>query len=243
MLLLSVALPAWPAIAREAGGFRAETTRGIRLVLRDRALRGVLAVHLALACVGAIPAVLTVPLVRGELGGDAAQAAGLLAALGAGSVVSALIMPIAVARIGTQRFVLTGLAAAIAAMAGVWPVLAASADPASALGWLHPLWFLAGMGAAAVLAPMGRVVRETVGDAELPFAFAAQFALAHGWWLVTYPLAGWGATVLGYGAATAALALAAAMVGGVAAAMWLAASRVAAAGVAPAAGREDGSPA
>ena len=57
-------------------------------------------------------------------------------------------------------------------------------------------------------------------DADLPHVFAAQFSLAHGWWLLTYPIAGWGATLVGYGPTTFALAAFAAAALALVAKLW-----------------------
>ncbi len=213
MLILSVVLPkpSEPVRART----RTEILRGTRLMLTVPALRGTLTLHLALAAVGAIAMVLTVPLVRGGLGGSEAQAAGVLVAFGLGSIVSAAIMTPIVTRIGPRPYMLSGLLVMSAAMSGVWPALA-WAPESQIYVWLSTIWFVAGLGNSAVLAPMGRVVRDSVEDADLPHVFAAQFSLAHGWWLISYPVAGWGATIWGFGPMTlmlsgfAALALIAA---------------------------------
>jgi MFS family permease len=52
-------------------------------------------------------------------------------------------------------------------------------------------WFLAGVGFSAVLTPVGRLLRRSAAEVDLPAMFAAQFALSHVCWLVTYPLAGY----------------------------------------------------
>jgi MFS family permease len=107
----------------------------------------------------------------------------------------------------------------VGAMAFVWPVLAL-APGQEALPWLWAIWFLAGLGYSAVLAPMGRVMRDAVPDSDLPDVFAAQFSLAHGWWLISYPLAGWGATLIGFGPTSLLLAAFAAVALGFAAHAW-----------------------
>ncbi|WP_460871185.1 MFS transporter, partial [Nocardioides pakistanensis] len=202
-LILSAALP--KSVAGEEDTVRREITRGTHLMATVPELRGVLAIYLAHASVGAITMVLTVPLVLGGLGGDEGQAAGLLAVYGAGSITSAVFMPAIVARIGPRSYIFAGLLVMSAAMLFVWPIL--SWHPGTeALPWLGAVWFFAGLGNSAVLAPMGRVIRDSVPDEDLPHVFAAQFSLAHGWWLISYPVAGWGATALGYGPMTLLLA-------------------------------------
>jgi len=46
------------------------------------------------------------------------------------------------------------------------------------------------------MTPSGRLLRRSARAADRPAVFAAQFALSHACWLLTYPLAGWfGSTV------------------------------------------------
>ncbi len=51
-------------------------------------------------------------------------------------------------------------------------------------------WLVAGIGYSAVLTPSGRLLRRSAHPEDRPAVFAAQFALSHACWLVTYPLAG-----------------------------------------------------
>ena len=52
-------------------------------------------------------------------------------------------------------------------------------------------WVLLGIGYSAVQTPSGRLLRRSAQAADRPAVFAAQFALSHACWLLTYPLAGW----------------------------------------------------
>jgi hypothetical protein len=56
---------------------------------------------------------------------------------------------------------------------------------------LLPTWVLLGIGYSGVMTPAGRLLRRSAGAADRPAVFAAQFALSHLCWLLTYPLAGW----------------------------------------------------
>ncbi|MET4098539.1 MFS family permease [Agrococcus sp. UYP10] len=219
LLILSAALPKASAPVRGVRSVRREIAHGTRLMLRVPRLRAVLTLHLALASVGAIAMVLTLPLVLGELDGDEVQAAALLAVYGVGSITSAVLMPTMIARLGVRPYMMAGLALMVVSMAFVWPVLALASGQ-DALPWLWAIWFLAGVGFSAVLAPMGRVLRDAVPDDDLPDVFAAQFSLSHGWWLISYPAAGWGATLIGFGPTSLLLAAFAALALGVAAHAW-----------------------
>ncbi len=178
-----------------------EFTRGARRMFATPALRATILLDLALAFVGAIPMALTIPLVMTGIGGSAADSTTLLAAFGVGSILSAVLMPRLIERFGPRRYMLTGLLVVIGAMSLIFPVLSFT-PPGSTLTWLLALWFVGGIGNSAVISPMGRVVRDSTSDADLPHVFAARFSIAHGWWLLTYPLAGWGAPLLGYGPMT-----------------------------------------
>jgi predicted MFS family arabinose efflux permease len=53
-----------------------------------------------------------------------------------------------------------------------------------------PLWFVLGLGYSLTQTPTGRLLRRSAHAEDRPALFAAQFALSHACWLVTYPLAG-----------------------------------------------------
>ena len=75
---------------------------------------------------------------------------------------------------------------------------------------------MSGMFYSAILTPSGRLLRHSAHAEDRPAIFAAQFALSHACWLVTYPVAGWVGSALGLPAAMlmlGALALAGAGVG------------------------------
>ena len=62
-----------------------------------------------------------------------------------------------------------------------------------------------GVGYSLSQTPSGRLLRRSSTPEDRPALFAAQFALSHSCWLVTYPLAGWvGAT---WGTQTSFIAL------------------------------------
>ena len=76
------------------------------------------------------------------------------------------------------------------------------------LQWLFLLgaWVLVGLGYSALLTPSGRLLRRSAHAEDRPALFAAQFALSHACWLVTYPLSGWLMTRFGPVVALASLA-------------------------------------
>ena len=72
---------------------------------------------------------------------------------------------------------------------------------------LVPLWVFLGLGYAAAQTPAGRLLKRSSHPEDRPAVFAAQFALSHACWLVTYPLAGWLATTAGLSVAFLVLAV------------------------------------
>jgi len=86
----------------------------------------------------------------------------------------------------------TVLGLVLLAFAGV--VLLSPTKPStSGLIWpaLLVTWIILGVGYSAVMTPSGRLLRRSAHPADRPAIFAAQFALSHACWLLTYPLSGW----------------------------------------------------
>ncbi|MGW0122455.1 MFS transporter [Streptomyces sp. NPDC003327] len=246
LLVLSVRLPAVPAPASTAeaptgpaataaaGGARGAGPRvnaprakaprakalfGIRLFLGTPRLRALLALELAVAAAGATVLVGTVGLVRHTLHRPATDVALALGAYGAGSMVLALLLPRLLDRFADRAlmlpaaFVLPGALALLALGLAVGP---------GAWSWpaLLALWCLLGAATSAVLTPAGRLLRRSADAADLPAAFAARFSLAHGCWLLTYPLAGWLSARPGPAASAVVLAAVAMLATVAAARLW-----------------------
>ncbi|KWT59095.1 MFS transporter [Streptomyces albus subsp. albus] len=215
-LVLSAALPAAPrapAPARHGPGLLSRATRGTRLFLATPRLRALLALTLAVAAGGATVMVDTIVYVRDHLGRATSDVPLALGAYGAGSILTALLLPRLLARTGdralmlpaafTSAGLLLALAAATRAAPGAW------AWPA-----LLATWAAFGATESLITTPTGRLVRRSAAPGDLNTAFAAQFSLSHGCWLLTYPLAGWLGARAGLPAAALALgavALAAAL--------------------------------
>jgi MFS family permease len=181
-LVVSVLLPSPKPPVRDEGPW-GRTTRGARIYLATPRLRGLLALNLAVAAAGAMVIVNTVVLVRGTLGLGDAYLAWTLAAYGFGSMIAALSVPHLLERIADRAVMLAGAALLAGGMAF---------GPAAAAAWitLLPLWALLGFGNGLMLTPTGRLLRRSAEAGDRPALFAAQFALSHACWLLTYPLAG-----------------------------------------------------
>lgn len=202
LLVVSVLLPSPTAGARR--GIYDRTTQGIRIYLATPRLRGLLALNLAASSAGAMVLVNTVVLVRGQLGLSESALAWTMFAFGAGSMLAALALPRVLEQRPDRPVMLAGAALMIAALLGLalgitlaglsWPLLAA-------------VWLGVGLGYSAVLTPSGRLLKRSAHPEDRPAVFAAQFALSHACWLLTYPLSGWLMTALGTVPALIGLAL------------------------------------
>jgi MFS family permease len=198
---LLVLLAGVPALGEDAGQrpFRERLTRGIRIYLATPRLRGLWALNLAASAVGAFVLVNTVVLVRAGYGGDERSLAIAMAAFGAGSMAAALVLPRLLERMADRPVMMMGAQGLVLLSLVMGALLALGGLP----GWSVFLlvWMMIGFLYASVLTPSGRLLRRSAHAEDRPAVFAAQFALSHACWLVTYPTAGWAAQGLGMGGA------------------------------------------
>lgn len=183
--------------------FGARVRRGVALMVSTPALRAVLALNLAVAAGGAYALVQYVLIAREVHQRGDRVAALLVAALGAGSIAVAVVLPRVLAALPERRVVLGGSGVLVAATAAVAPALLVPGTGGLVL--VGALFVAVGAGWAAAETPVGRIIARSVPERDQPAVFAAQFALSHACWLLTYPLAGW---LGGRGLGSAALALA-----------------------------------
>jgi MFS family permease len=187
VLVLAVVVPK-PAPTETSEGRWAKTTRGFRLYAATPRLRALLCMHLAVAASTAMVIVNTVVLVQDDLGRAASDVAIALGAYGVGSMTVALLTPRLLRHV-TDRRLMT--AAAFGLAAGLIALTAALTTGGFSWTWLLANWFVLGAATAAILTPTGRLVTASAAPNDRPAAFAAQFSLSHGWFLITYPVAGW----------------------------------------------------
>ncbi|MDH4985688.1 MFS transporter [Aminobacter anthyllidis] len=209
-LVVSVTLPS-PKLSAPRGIYE-RTTRGLRIYLATPRLQGLLAVSMAVAASGAMVIVNTVVIVQGEYGLTQKATAMALAAYGAGSMVAALMLPKILDRIPDRSIMLAGIALLAAGL--LCGTLVQGFDS------LLPLWFVLGLGYSIAQTPAGRLLRRSSRAEDRPSLFAAQFALSHACWLVTYPLAGWLGVTVGLSQAFVIMAAIAAAALAAAFAMW-----------------------
>ena len=210
-LVLSVSLPLFPP-ADERRPFLRRITRGSWIYLATPRLRGLLALSFATASVGAAVIVNTVVYVRDTLDGGEQRYALVMAAYGLGSMSVALLLPRLLPRLRTRPVMLVG------------SLVLALASAAVALGLsLHTtllVWLVLGAGTALVATPGGLLLRRSSHAEDRVDLFAAQFALSHACWLLTYPLAGWLGATLGLEQAFLVMAGGALLGGGLAWWLW-----------------------
>ena len=180
-LVVSVILPS--PKPTEPRGIYDRTTRGMRIYLATPRLRGLLALNLAAAAASAMVIVNTVVLVQAGFGLSQRATALALAAFGGGSMIAAFVLPRLLDNIPDRRAMIVGASSLVLCL------LAGSVVPSYA--WLLPLWLVLGFGYSLTQTPSGRLLRRSSQPEDRPSLFAAQFALSHACWLITYPVAGW----------------------------------------------------
>ncbi|MDT3713687.1 MFS transporter [Pseudomonas soli] len=185
-MVVSAVLPV--AVRGPKRGIYERTTKGLRIFLHTPRLRGLLALNLAIAAASAMVIVNTVVLVQAKLGLDQRAMAMALMAFGGGSMVVALVLPRLLERLDDRKAMLAGGAVLVAGL-----LVGAFVSGYSAL---IALWVVLGAGYSLAQTPSGRILRRSSSAQDRPTLFAAQFALSHACWLITYPMAGWlGASV------------------------------------------------
>jgi MFS family permease len=196
LLVVTARLP--DRVRGEHSHFWADVTKGIRIYTRTPRLRGLMVMEAAVAAAGAMVYVNTVVLVQARLGMGEESVALAFAGFGAGSMLAAFLLPRILDRLADRPVMIGGAALMVAGVALV-PLV-------GSLITLIALWAIIGFGFSLTQTPIGRIINRSAREADRGAVFAAQFALSHACWLVTYPLAGWiGA---GAGLTTAALVLA-----------------------------------
>lgn len=189
--------------------FRQRVTRGSWIYLNTPRLRGLLAFNFAASAAGAFVLVNTVVMVRAVYGFGETHLAYAMASFGAGSMLSALIIPRLLDQIADRK-VMSLAAVAVSLVTLLHGLIYAAFGPLDWPAFLL-LWAVTGLFYSAVLTPSGRLLRRSAQPEDRPAVFTAQFALSHACWLITYPLAGWVATLTSMPAALILLGILAAV--------------------------------
>ena len=185
---------------------------GIRAYLATPRLRGLLALSFAVSSAGALVIVNTVVLVQVQFGMGERAVALALAAFGFGAMVAALVLPRLLEHIADRPVMLTGSILMATTLASG---ILINSYPA-----LLTLWFLIGLGYSATQTPSGLLLRRSSKPEHRPAFFAAHFALSHGCWLISYPLAGWLVPAIGLYSTFVVFAVLAAIGTSVATLLW-----------------------
>ncbi|OLT26035.1 MFS transporter [Nocardiopsis sp. CNR-923] len=240
-----VLLTRLPRSRSDAGAGRTGPALGLGAFLKVPRLRALLAMNLAVASATAVVLVDTVVIVRDVLGRDQSAVALTLGAFGAGSMIVALTLPRILDRAPDRAVMLpSGFVLAL----GLTVAALTLSVTTGAVAWAGVIgcWFVLGAGTSLVLTPAGRLLRRSAAPSQpspgtarqplrgeaahpqrtppaqhsLPVLFAAQFALSHACFLLTYPLAGWLGARAGQPFALGVFALLALAAAGAAAALW-----------------------
>ncbi|MDG0898666.1 MFS transporter [Pseudomonas sp. GD03721] len=180
-MVATVSLPVAPPVPQRS--IYERTTRGIRIFLATPRLRGLLALNLTIAAASAMVIVNTVVLVQSRFGLPQEATATALMAFGAGSMIVALALPRLLDKLDDRKIMQVGGGILVAGLfMGIF---------LPSYQGLLGLWFFLGTGYSLAQTPSGRILRRSSAAQDRPALFAAQFALSHACWLITYPLAGW----------------------------------------------------
>ncbi|EPF16834.1 Arabinose efflux permease [Cedecea davisae] len=210
-LVVSSSLPkARSAVAPRS--FYDKATSGIRIFLATPRLKGLLALNMAVAAASSMVIVNTVVLVQAGFGLPQSSTAAALALFGLGSMLAALLLPRLLDSISDRLPMLAGTLLLVVGLgAGIF---------IHNYRMLLALWLLLGVGYSLAQTPVGRLLKRSSSAEDRPALFAAQFALSHSCWLLTYPLVGWVGAAFSVKAAFALMAMIAAVSLAAAIAIW-----------------------
>lgn len=187
ILVISATVPRVAAAQRKRGIYE-RMVRGARIYLATPRLRGLLALNLAAAAASAMVIVNTVVYVKSDFGRNDTDVALALAFFGGGSMIAALMLPRLLEYRSDRTVMQMG---ALGIIIGLIAIGLVSRGGQPAWTALLSVWLLLGLSYSVILTPSGRLLRRSSQKSDRPALFAAQFALSHGCWLITYPLAGW----------------------------------------------------
>ncbi len=185
--------------------FISDLTLGTRILLREPSLRQALILSFAEAMAGAAAIVATVVYVADVLRSGSTSFAVVMASLGLGSTLAAIILGRSTTHVEADADGMTslhyirhdwsrralfigGFVLSLILLPGVFqPPLVIFAG----------LWLLNGAGQALISIASGTLLAEHTREEERGRAYAAYFALTHACWLITYPAIGYAAVWLG----------------------------------------------
>jgi MFS transporter, NRE family, putaive nickel resistance protein len=198
-----VAVAAMPYVKRKLPrislrSFLTELTTGTRILLHEPSLRQALTLSIAEATAGAAAIVATVAYVRDVLGRGETAFAFVMAGVGLGSSLTAIVLGRATGRYekgARDRSILHGRrhkwASRALLVGGLVLGLVLLPDILKPPLLLFSfLWMLNGAGQALIAIPSSTLLAEHTIEGERGRAYAAHFALTHFFWLASYPTVG-----------------------------------------------------
>ncbi|WP_294944647.1 MFS transporter [uncultured Microbacterium sp.] len=182
---------------------------GLRVFLRTPSLRFLMLANVVVGAGTALVLVNSVVYVRATFHLDDAALALTVGAYGAGSLLTAFLIPNVVERFGVSRVMTVGAFIVTAGLAFAMGVSGFFVSPSIDWPLLLATWAVIGIGTSLINTPSSRLLADASTPSNRNLVYTAQFALSHACFLVTYPIAGWvGATSL-FGASAALFAIAA----------------------------------
>lgn len=185
---LFVFLATFPIIQKtHERSFLDRLTLGSRIYLATPRLRGLLCLSFAGAAASAMVLVNTVVIVQSVFQRPQQDLALAMGIYGLGSILAAVVLPKLLSRIEDRLIMLVGGGLLVISLC-VYVLL-------GLFGWSSwllflGLLFLTGLSYSTTITPSGRLLQRSAHPEDRPTLFTAQFALSHGCWLITYPLAG-----------------------------------------------------
>lgn len=207
LLVLLVAMPFVKKTFTElsASVFLNEITTGTRIILREPSLRQAIILSFAEALAGAAAIVATVVYVRDVLSRGKMAFTLVMAGLGLGSTLAAIILGQITVRyeknmsagenLHGRRHAWTRSALVTGGVILGLLLLPGIFKPSIAI--FAVMWFLNGAGQALIAIPSSTLLAEHANESERGRAFAAHFALTHACWLITYPAVGYASAFYG----------------------------------------------
>jgi MFS family permease len=170
--------------------FWSRVLRGVRLFLDTPELRGLIALHLVVACATAMVLVNTTVLVQGEFGLGRRASALAFAVFGLGAVIGAITLIPSLRVLPERTIMLLGAALSCLGLFG-------GAMLATDYLGMMPVWLGLGFGTSLSLTSGTFLIRQIATPRDMQLLFAVQLALANGLMLFGYSAAGWLGAVLG----------------------------------------------
>lgn len=202
LLVFSTTIPSIAA-RQKSRPFMERLTRGTRIYLATPRLRGLLSLNMAAAAISGFVLVNTVVIVRSGYGLDQTALAYALAAFGGGSMVAALSLPRLLEKLNDRSVMVWAAVVLVVLSCGHAFYLITNGLPTWSIFLV--IWAVSGGLYSAILTPSGNLLRRSSHAEDRPALFAAQFALSHTTWLISYPVAGWAGDAFGMGVAMAIL--------------------------------------